>query len=91
MFYRLNNRLLIALSHIFLARLTICAMIVIRPTCRIRVDLPPIFGPVRIMKEAAPSVANKVSFGIKLSDAMQGCFPSFILMNIYKNDIIIVW
>lgn len=82
MFYRRNNRLLVSLAYIFLARLTICAMIVIRPTWRIRVDLPPIFGPVRIMKEAASSVANEVSFGIKLSDAIQGCFPSFIFMNI---------
>lgn len=87
MFYRHNDRSLVSLVCIFLARkLTICAMIVIKPIWRMRVDLPPIFGPVRIMKEAAPLVANNVSFGIKLSDVMQGCFPSFILMNIYKND-----
>lgn len=89
MFYRRNNQLLlVSLACIFLARLTICAMIVIRPTWRMRVDLPPIFGPVRIMKEAASSAANKVSFGIKLSDAMQGCLPSFILMNILKKKFI---
>lgn len=53
-------------------------MIVIKPAWRMRVDLPPMFGPVRIMKDALPSVANRVSFGMKLSDVMQGCFPSLI-------------
>lgn len=73
--------------HFSHEKLTICAIIVIKPTWRMRVDLPPMFGPVRIMKEAASPIASKVSLGIKLSDAMQGCLPSRISMKIYKDDV----
>lgn len=55
----------------------------IRPIWRMRVDLPPMFGPVRIMKDAESPVANRVSLGIKLSDGTHGCFPSLISMKIY--------
>lgn len=73
-------------AHLFFEeKLTICAIIVIRPTWRMRVDLPPMFGPVRIMKEAASSVASEVSLGIKSSDVIQGCFPSLISMKICKS------
>ena len=51
-----------------------------KPTCRINVDFPPMFGPVRITKGLTPLVAKKVSLGMKLSAIIHGCFPSLMSM-----------
>lgn len=56
-----------------------------RATCLIKVDLPPIFGPVSKRILGCSSSPIKVSFGTKLSTfVMHGCLPSLIAILGYK-------
>lgn len=57
--------------------LTICAITVSSATCRIKVDFPPIFGPVNKSILGWSWSPILVSFGTKLSTLdMHGCRPS---------------
>lgn len=58
-------------------RLTICAMITMRPNCLISVDLPPMLGPVS-KSSSFPSTPAMVSFGMKSVKCVVGSRPSLI-------------
>lgn len=60
---------------------TIWAKIVKSPTCLIRVDFPPIFGPVNRDKDAQSFALMYTVFGMKLSSPMQGWRLSSNLIN----------